>query len=164
MLIIFTFDIKWWKWHLTFVIFLLLIQNFSLIMRNYPAKTQEEHSANTWPIILRSVKAIKNKESLRNCQSSGDVSIKCHGWDPGTGKGHSVQLLSHVWLFATPWITAHQASLSITNSRSSPKLIKLVMPSSHLILCHLLLLLPPITPSIRVFSSESALCMRWTKY
>ena len=91
MLIIFTFDIKWWKWHLTFVIFLLLIQNFSLIMRNYPAKTQEEHSANTWPIILRSVKAIKSKESLRNGQSSGDVSIKCHGWDPGTGKGHSVQ-------------------------------------------------------------------------
>ena len=159
MLIIFTFDIKWWKWHLTFVIFLLLIQNFSLIMRNYPAKTQEEHSANTWPIILRSVKAIKNKESLRNGQSSGDVSIKCHGWDPGTGKGHSVlfssvQSLSHVWLFATPWITAHQASLSITNSWSSPKLTKLVMPSSHLILCRPLLLLPPITPSIRVFSNK----------
>jgi len=67
---------------------------------------------------------------------------------------------------ATPWITAHQASLSITNSRSSLKLmsIELVMPSSHLILCRPLLLLPPIPPSIRVFSNESTLCMRWPKY
>ena len=66
----------------------------------------------------------------------------------------------------TPWIAACQASLSITNSRSSLKLtsIKSVIPSSHLILCHLLLLLPPIRPSIRVFSNESSLCMRWPKY
>ena len=65
-----------------------------------------------------------------------------------------------------PWIAAHQASLSINNSRSSPKLmsIKSVMPSSHLILCRLLLLLPPIPPSIRVFSNESTLRMRWPKY
>ena len=78
----------------------------------------------------------------------------------------SVQSLRHVWLFATPWIAAHQASLSITNSRSSLRLtsIKSVMPSSHLILCCPLLLLPPIPPSIRVFSNESALCMRWPKY
>ena len=78
----------------------------------------------------------------------------------------SVQSLSHVQLFATPWIAAHQASLSITNSWSSPKLmcIKSVMPSSHLILCHPLLLLPPIPPSIRVFPSESTLRMRWPKY
>ena len=78
----------------------------------------------------------------------------------------SVQSLSHVRLFATPWIAAHQASLSITISRSSLRLtsIKLVMPSSHLILCHPLLLLPPIPPSIRVFSSESTLHMRWPKY
>ena len=78
----------------------------------------------------------------------------------------SVQLLSRVQLFATPWIAAHQASLSITNSRSSPKLmcIELVMPSSHLILCRPLLLQPPIPPSIRVFSSESALRMWWPKY
>ena len=78
----------------------------------------------------------------------------------------SVQLLCRVWLFATPWIVARQASLSITNSRSSLKLmsIELVMPSSHLILCRPLLLLPPIPPSIRVFSSESALRMRWPKY
>ena len=78
----------------------------------------------------------------------------------------SVQSLSRVWLFATPWITACQASLSLTNSRSSLKLtsIKSVMPSSHLILCRPLLLLPPIPPSIRVFSNESTLRMRWPKY
>ena len=78
----------------------------------------------------------------------------------------SVQSLSHVWLFATPWITARQASLSITNSRSSLKLmsIELVMPSSHLILCLPFLLLPPIPSSIRVFSNESTLRMRWSKY
>ena len=78
----------------------------------------------------------------------------------------SVQSLSCVWLFATPWITARQASLSITNSQSSFRFMSIesVMPSSHLILCHPLLLLPPVPPSIRVFSSESTLCMRWPKY
>ena len=78
----------------------------------------------------------------------------------------SVQSLSRVPFFGTPWITAHQASLSITNSRSSLRLtsIKSAMPSSHLILCRPLLLLPPIPPSIRVFSNESTLCMRWPKY
>ena len=78
----------------------------------------------------------------------------------------SVQSLSCVRLFATPWIAARQASLSITNSQSSPKLmcIKSVMPSSHLILCRPLLLLPPIPPSIKVFSNESALRVRWPKY
>ena len=78
----------------------------------------------------------------------------------------SVQLLSRVWVFATRWIPARQASLSITNSQSSLRLmsIKSVMPSSHLILCCPLLLLPPIPPSIRVFSNESALHMRWPKY
>ena len=75
----------------------------------------------------------------------------------------SAQSLSHVQLFVTPWITARQASLSITNSRSSLKLtsIESVMPSSHLILRRPLLLLPPIPPSIRVFSNESTLHMRW---
>ena len=78
----------------------------------------------------------------------------------------SVQSLSCVRLFATPWTAAHQASLSITNSRSLLKLmsIELVMPSNHLILCCPLLLLPSILPSIRVFSSESALHIRWPKY
>ena len=78
----------------------------------------------------------------------------------------SVQSLSRVRLFVTPWIAACQASLSITNSRSSPRLtsIESVMPSSHLILCCPLLLLPPIPPSIRVFSNESTLRMTWPKY
>ena len=78
----------------------------------------------------------------------------------------SVQTLSHVRLFATLWTAAHQASLSITNSQSLPKLmfVDSVMPSSHLILCHPLHLLPPIPPSIRVFSNDSALHMRWPKY
>ena len=78
----------------------------------------------------------------------------------------SVQLLSRVRLFATLWTAACQASLSITNSQSLLKLMstELVMPSSHLILCHPLLLLPSIFPSIRVFSNESALSIRWPKY
>ena len=78
----------------------------------------------------------------------------------------SVQLLSHVLLFVTPWTAARQASLSITNPRSLLKLmsIKLVMSSNHLILCRPLLLLPSIFPSIRVFSNESVLCIRWPKY
>ena len=78
----------------------------------------------------------------------------------------SVQSLSRVCLFATPWTEACQASLSITNSWSLLKLmsIKSVMPSNHLILCHPLLLLPSIFPSIRVFSNKLALCIRWPKY
>ena len=87
-------------------------------------------------------------------------------WNSASWPISSVQLLNHVWLFATPWTAAGQASLSITNSQSLLKLmsIELVMPSSHLILCCLLLLLPPIAPSIRVFSNESTLRMRWPKY
>ena len=78
----------------------------------------------------------------------------------------SVQSLSRVQLFATPWIAALQTSLSIINSQSLPKLMSIesLMPSSHLILCRPLLLLPPIASSIRVFSNESALHMRWPKY
>ena len=77
-----------------------------------------------------------------------------------------VQLLSHVWLFVTLWTAARQASLSIINSLSLLKLmsIELVMPSNHLILCCPLLLLPSISPSIKVFSNESALCIKWPKY
>ena len=77
-----------------------------------------------------------------------------------------IQSLSRVGLFVAPWTAAHQASLSITNSWNSPKImsIKSVMPSSHLILCHPLLLLPSIFPSIRIFSNESVLYIRWPKY
>ena len=78
----------------------------------------------------------------------------------------SVQSFSHVWLFATPWIAAHQASLSITNSRSPPRLMSIesLIPSNHLILCCPLLLLPSIFPSIRIFLNESLLYIRWPKY
>ena len=78
----------------------------------------------------------------------------------------SVQSLSHIWLFATSWTIALQASLSITNSRSSLRLmsIELMMPSNHLILCHPFLLLPSIFPSIKDFSNESAIPIRWPKY
>ena len=94
----------------------------------------------------------------------------CGGWGKfvclNTFQFCSVQSLSHVRFFVTPWITARQASLSITNSQSLLKLmsIKSMMPSSNLILCRPLLLLPPILPSIRVFSNESTLHMRWPKY
>ena len=86
--------------------------------------------------------------------------------EPSTPQIRSDQSLSRVWLFATPWIAARQASLSITNSWSSLRLmsIKSVMSSSHLTLCRPLLLLPPIPPSIRVFSNESTFHMRWPKY
>ena len=78
----------------------------------------------------------------------------------------SVQSLSHFWLFATSWTAACQVSLSITNSRSLHKLMSIesVIPSNHLILCHPLLLLPSVFPSIRVFSNDSVLCIRWPKY
>ena len=78
----------------------------------------------------------------------------------------SVQSLSCVQLFATPWTAVHQASLSITNTQSLLKLMSIesVMPTNHLIFCHPLLLLPSIFPSIRVFSNESVLCIRWPKY
>ena len=78
----------------------------------------------------------------------------------------SVQSLSPVWLFATPWIAARQASLSITNSQGPPKPMSMesMMPSNHLILCRPLLLLPLIFPSIRIFSNESALRISWPKY
>ena len=90
---------------------------------------------------------------------------QCLGYYSGSNIS-SVQSLSRIWLFATLWITACQASLSITNSRSSlrPTSIESVMPSSDLTLCRPLLLLPPIPPSIRIFSSESTLHMRWSKY
>ena len=96
---------------------------------------------------------------------SGSFSF-CSSGTPIIWRFSSVQSLSRVRLFATPWIATRQASLSITNSRSSLRLtsVESVMPSSHLILCHPLLLLPLIPPSIRVFSNELTLRMRWPKY
>ena len=93
------------------------------------------------------------------------LSVKTATYEQEEGQVSSVQSLSRVQLLATPWTTAHQASLSITNSRSLLKLMstETVMPSNHLILCHPLLLLPSIFPSSRVFSNESALRIRWPK-
>ena len=110
----------------------------------------------------------KMKLKKKGSDSLGNLHIcSLHDENHGTGSDFSsVQSLSRVRLFATPWIAARQASLSITNFRSSPKLMSIesVMPSSYLILCRPLLLLPPIPPSIRVFSNESTLPMRWPKY
>ena len=106
---------------------------------------------------IKSSKIQKNKYALQSLQER-NMQRKI--------TGSSVQSLSCVWLFATLWTTAHQASLSITNSQSWLKLMSIesVMPSNHLILCCPLLLLPSIFPSIRVFSNESVLCSRWPKY
>ena len=110
--------------------------------------------------LLRKVKEESEKAGLQlNIQ-------ELKSWHLGpSDRIRSDQSLSHVWLFATPWITARQASLSITNSQSSLRLtsFELVMPSSYLILCRPLLLLPPIPPSIRVLPNESTLHMRWPK-
>ena len=123
-----------------------------------------------WYLIVLSVQNIQNPllsvQFIIVC-----IAISLRMIDLGSNDGsldqiRSDQSLSHVRLFSTPWIAAHQASLSITNSRSSSRLtsIESVMPSSHLILCRPFLLLPPIPPSIRVFYNESTLRMRWLKY
>ena len=120
---------------------------------------------------------MKQKRWKKGCNDLYRITIKFFGlsyveignfmWEKyKSDQIRSDQLLSCVRLFATPWIAARQASLSITNSRSSLRLMSIesVMPSSHLILCHPLLLLPPIPPSIRVFSNELTLHIRWPKY
>ena len=106
-----------------------------------------------------------SKGCLQQCSEYPPVFGLSSSFQTILNKG-SVQLLSRVQLFVTPWTAAHQASLSVTNFWSLPKLtsIELVMPSNRLILCHPLLLLPSIFPSIRVFSNESALRIRWPKY
>ena len=118
-------------------------------------------SSGIWVILTRSW-----VEFGSCCYGDPHIPLALPGSTNSSVQFRSVQLLSRVQLFATPWIAAHQASLSITNSRSSLKLtsIESVMPSSHLILCHPLLLLPPIPASIRVFSNKSTLHMRWPKY
>ena len=119
--------------------------------------------------FFRTVELEKTRASLLDSKEIKPVNPK--GNQPWifigrTDQFSSVQLLSRVRLFATPWTAARQASLSITNSQSLLKLmpIELVMPSNHLILCHPLLLLPPIFPSIRVFSNESVVHIKWPKY
>jgi len=124
----------------------------------------------TWYTTLTNWK-IKPIWLSQQMQRKPLIKFNIHLWRKPSTKRHrrnisSVQSLSHARLFVTPGIAARQVSRSITNSRSSLKLtsIESVMPSSHLILCRPLLLLPPIPPSIRVVSNESALCIRWPKY
>ena len=109
--------------------------------------------------MIRSPPASQSPESLPGLYPCL-LNLKVWGWFS------SVQSLSRVWLFATPWTTACQASLSITNSQSLPKLMSIesVMPSNRLNLCRPLLLPPSVFPSIRVFSNELVLCIRWPKY
>ena len=123
----------------------------------YCARIILNHPPAAWSVEkLSSMKPVPGDKKVRSCC----FKLFCMALE----KCFS-QSLSCVWLFATPWTTAHQASLSITNSWSLLILrsIESVMPSSHLILCNPLLL-PSIFPSIRVFSNESALCIRWPKY
>ena len=103
-----------------------------------------------WSLTIYSVCFLSDNNPVLPCDSFCIIKRNC----PLSLQFSSVQSLSRVWLFATPWTAAHQTSLSITNSQSSPKpmCIKLVMPSSHLILCRPLLLLPSIPPSIKVFN------------
>ena len=127
----------------------------------------------SWEIWMQVKKQQLELDMEQTGSKSGKEYVKavyCHPayltYSQGSVQFSSVQSLSHVRLFATPWIAAHPASLSITNSQSSLKLMSIqsVMPSSHLILYHPLLLLPSIFPNIRVFSNESALRMRWLNY
>ena len=143
-----------------------------ILTPNYLTSSQSEdrpwvnHGLPFWTIILKLLTAFQFGTHSFECISWLQPSLSGKAIKLFFSQFSSVQSLSCVWLFATPWIARRQASLSITNFRSSPKLmcIELVMPSSHLILCRPLLLLPPITPSIRVFSNKSTLRMRWPKY
>ena len=128
----------------------------------YPEETKTEKDTCT-PMFIAALFTIARTWNKPRCPSTGEWIKKL--WYLYTME-YSVQSLSRVWLSATPWIAARQASLSITNSQSLLKLmfIESVMPSTHLILCRPLLLLPPIPPSVRVFSNESTLHMRCPKY
>ena len=143
------------------------LNNFTTNGMNIFGWPQKKFNLSSLPHLLRT----KGTRSSVWWPPHGSKRIKICGilvlWAMWTNiQFSSVQSLSCVRLFATPWIAARQASLSITNSQSSPKLtcIESVMPSSRLILCCPLFLLPQIPPSIRVFSNESILCMRWPKY
>ena len=139
------------KWILLVLLFTdRVIRSFKMVLTSvYSVHKEELHG-----LRQASLKVLIN-DNLRIRLGGGTM-----------GSRTRAQSLSRVWLLATPWIAARQASLSITISRSSLKLtsIESIMPSSHLILCHTLFLLPLIPPSIRVFSNESTLRMRWPKY
>jgi len=130
--------------------------------RNSSRKNEEAEPKQKWHPVVD----VSAAQSKVQCCKEQYCLVTWNVRSMNQGKFSSVQLLSHVWFFATPWTAARQASLSITNSQSLLKLMstELVMPSNHLIFCCLLLLLPTIFPSIRVFSNESVLRIRWPKY
>ena len=127
---------------------------------NFGGFVTDRNRTQNW--ILPLIKKLINLRAKISCCSM----LLLGKASPNSLQFSSVQSLSHIWFFATPWIAAFQASLSITNSRNLLELMSVesVMPSSDLILCRPLLLLPPIPPSIRVFSNESTLLMRWPEY
>ena len=124
----------------------------------------KEHRFLNSPHLLHTDSGIQSKIWFLASDQKGQWSVR--STSNSVFIASSVQSLRHVRLFATPWIAARQPSLSISNCQSLPKpmSIELVVPSSHLILCRPLIFLPPILPSVRVFSNESTLCMRWPKY
>ena len=130
------------------------------LLKTSTSKFKNPKYPSIWISEIRSQQGIKKENERKRADSKQPMCAF------SSVQFSSLQSLSRVQLFVTPWITARQASLSITNSLSSPKLvcIQSVMPYSHLILCHPLLLLPSIPPSIRVFSNESTLRMRWPTY
>ena len=138
------------KWELSSLFFLFNFVIKLKLLKKWSLLIYKETGSNDVYLATQVIMYIKKVRSIQIC----------------TIMLLSVQLLSHVWLFETPWTAACQASLSMTKSQSPPKpmSIESVMPSNHLILCRPLLLLPSIFPSIRVFSNESALLIRWPKY
>ena len=141
------------------------------LIEQYPESidklTTYQHSL-YWPLLDSVFNLFLWKKKIIDCldeEIHDKFSRSAMCWETSGGQINSVQSLSHVRLFVTPWTAAHQASLSITNSQSLLKLmsIELVMPSNHLIPCHPLLP-PSIFPSIRVFSNESVFRIRWLKY
>ena len=137
----------------------------ALVVKNLPANTTDmRRRFNPW--VRKIPWGVHSNPLQHSCLENPIDRGPWRATVHGTGKFSSVQSLSCVLPFATPWATAHQASLSITNSRSpaKPMSIESVMPSNHIILCRPLFLLTPIPPSIRVFSNESTLHNRWSKF
>ena len=141
-----------------------------MVRRKWDAQGAGKKMLPFWGVRWDMCMSANQKQRPKRSPARTDFRIRLRVWSLSyfniLPSVQSVQLLSRVWLFATPWTAARQASLSLINSWSLLKLISTesVMPSNHLILCCPLLLLPSVFPSIRVFSSESALHIRWPKY
>ena len=140
-------------------------------LKGFPLKSGTRQECPLSPLLFNITlevlaTAIRGENEIKWIQIGKEVKLSLFADDMILYISQFNSVTQSCWLFATPWIAARQASLSITNAWCLPKLMSIVsvMPSSHLILCHPLLLLPPTPPSIRVFSNESTLRMRWPKY